>query len=340
MSTDEQLVERARAARPGDMRAFDELVTRHQARVRTNCRYLSGKADGKGFIDVFSPRFDEALEKLTQQVNATAGDPWCIGYFVHNELSWGKRIVSRATLASRPDQPAKVEFVRGLRETFGDIESLNQKWQTRHSSWDALLSSRKSPDRKRAADEMEAFERRVAERYFAKVKAAVKKGSADTLYLGCRFNTFNEGPAEIAAKYCDIVSYNLYRTPENTAAFAFPGKADVPLLIGEWHFGALDRGLCDPGLRQVADQEKRAASYVAYMEGVLAHPQFVGAHWFRYKDQSFTGRHSDGANAQNGLLDICDTPYQETVEASRSVGKRLYQLRWGKAAVSSPSGGG
>ncbi len=48
--------------------------------------------------------------------------------------------------------------------------------------------------------------------------------------------------------------------------------------------------------------------HTAYMEGVLAHPRFVGAHWFRYKDQSLTGRHSDGANAQNGLLDICDTP--------------------------------
>lgn len=31
----------ARAARPGDTRAFDELVTRHQSKVMANCRYLT-----------------------------------------------------------------------------------------------------------------------------------------------------------------------------------------------------------------------------------------------------------------------------------------------------------
>lgn len=291
------------------------------------CRYLSGKAEGKGFIDVFSPRFDEALEKLTQQVAETADDPWCIGYFVHNELNWSNRVISRATLASRPDQPAKVEFVRMLRETFGSIEALDKEWHTRHPSWAALLASREPPDPKYAAAEMDAFERHVAERYFAAVRAAVKKGCASTLYLGCRFNTFNKAPAEIASRYCDIVSYNLYRTPEQAATFVFPGGADVPLIIGEWHFGALDRGQCDYGMCQVASQRERGANYVAYMESVLTHRQFVGAHWFRYKDQSFTGRHSDGANAQNGLLDICDTPYTETIAACRTVGRRLYELR-------------
>ena len=40
--TDEILVERACKAPQGDLRAFDELLRRHQARVQTNCRYLSG----------------------------------------------------------------------------------------------------------------------------------------------------------------------------------------------------------------------------------------------------------------------------------------------------------
>ncbi len=40
--SDDVLVEKAVSARPGDLRAFDELVRRHQSRVQTNCRYLSG----------------------------------------------------------------------------------------------------------------------------------------------------------------------------------------------------------------------------------------------------------------------------------------------------------
>ena len=43
--SDEQLVERAKKAVQGDLRAFDELVRRHQAKVQTNARYLTGSAD-------------------------------------------------------------------------------------------------------------------------------------------------------------------------------------------------------------------------------------------------------------------------------------------------------
>ncbi len=39
---DEELVREARDAPEGDLRAFERLVERHQARVRTNCRFLTG----------------------------------------------------------------------------------------------------------------------------------------------------------------------------------------------------------------------------------------------------------------------------------------------------------
>lgn len=43
--SDNELVAGAVAAAPGDLRAFDELVKRHQRRVQTNCRYLSGNEE-------------------------------------------------------------------------------------------------------------------------------------------------------------------------------------------------------------------------------------------------------------------------------------------------------
>jgi RNA polymerase sigma-70 factor (ECF subfamily) len=42
---DSKLVAEAIAAPPGDLRAFDELVRRHQGKVQTNCRYLSGNVE-------------------------------------------------------------------------------------------------------------------------------------------------------------------------------------------------------------------------------------------------------------------------------------------------------
>ncbi|HID22897.1 MAG TPA: beta-agarase, partial [Planctomycetaceae bacterium] len=43
------------------------------------------------FHDVFDPRFMRALRKrMAWEKGRSAGDPWCIGYFVDNELGWGR----------------------------------------------------------------------------------------------------------------------------------------------------------------------------------------------------------------------------------------------------------
>jgi RNA polymerase sigma-70 factor (ECF subfamily) len=44
-SSDEALVAEAQSAAEGDVRAFNELIARHQDRVLANCRYISGSAD-------------------------------------------------------------------------------------------------------------------------------------------------------------------------------------------------------------------------------------------------------------------------------------------------------
>jgi RNA polymerase sigma-70 factor (ECF subfamily) len=43
--SDEELLNRIREAGEGDLRPFEELVRRYQAKVTTNCRYLSGSPD-------------------------------------------------------------------------------------------------------------------------------------------------------------------------------------------------------------------------------------------------------------------------------------------------------
>ena len=60
----------------------------------------------------------------------------------------------------------------------------------------------------------------------------------------------------------------------------------------------------------------------------MRNPAIVGTHWFQYGDQATTGR-GDGENYQIGFLDVCDTPYEETIAASREVGSQLYALRAG-----------
>lgn len=64
--TDEQLVQRIRESPADDVRAFEAIVHRYEARVLTNCRYLSGSAQDapdlaqEVFVKVFFglPRFE------------------------------------------------------------------------------------------------------------------------------------------------------------------------------------------------------------------------------------------------------------------------------------------
>lgn len=281
------------------------------------------------FRDVFDPSFGrDIVASMMGQKGKAAGDPWCLGFFVDNEISWGDDVsLAIAALQSPLEQVAKQVFIADLKAKYGTVEKLNAAWGTGHASWAALLASRTAPERKLAGADLKAFYSKTAEIYFKTIRDAVHEAAPGQLYLGCRFASVNELAARAAAKYCDVVSYNLYQT--SVADFKFNGGADVPLIIGEFHFGALDRGMFHTGLVPTENQADRARHYRDYVRGALRHPNFVGAHWFKYMDEPTTGRVYDEENYQIGFLDVTDTPYPETVAASREVGANLYRYRMG-----------
>ncbi len=286
------------------------------------------------FPDPFAPEFRQALiERLGREKGKSAGDPWCIGYFVDNELTWGdETMLARAVLASPSSQPAKRVFLEDLKSKFSGIEALNAKWGAHYSSWQEVLDGRAVPEAGKAADELAAFNARIADEYFRAIEGAIQEVTPGTLYLGCRFDFHfyptdqrsNDWLIRIAAKHCDVVSFNRYRF---TASDLVPQEGvDKPLIIGEFHFGALDRGMLHTGLRSVADQQERGELYRSYVIGALLNPYLVGTHWFQYQDQPVTGR-SDGENYQIGFVDVADTPYPEIVQASRAIAVEIYRLR-------------
>lgn len=282
------------------------------------------------FPDPFDASFRAALQSgMKARRGGAAEDPWCLGFFSDNEIAWGDEgSLALAALQSPADQAAKVAMVDWLRDKYGSIASLNAAWGVSHASWEALRSTRTAPDRVKARADLNLFYTRLAENYFRTARDVIKETAPHQLYLGCRFAWVNALAAAAAAQYCDVVSYNLYQ--RSVAEFQFNGGADVPLLIGEFHFGALDRGLFHTGLVPTANQAERAETYRGYVLSALRHPQFVGCHWFQYQDEPTTGRAYDEENYQIGLVDVTDTPYPETIEAIRSVGYRLYRERRGK----------
>ena len=295
--------------------------------ISYDARRLEGSTGYWGkFYDVFDPGFRETLAKrLAKEKETSAGDPWCIGYFVHNELSWGDEVsLAVATLTSPSDQPAKRVFVEDLKAKYETIDKLNEVWGTQYATWEALLQSQQAPDKDRAKSDLAAFYTKIAEAYFDTIRQELKKVAPRQLYMGCRFAWVNDRAARAAAKFCDAVSYNRYSY--SVEDLRLPDSLDKPVIIGEFHFGALDRGMFHTGLRKTANQQDRAAKYKDYVQGALRNPFIVGTHWFQYKDQATTGR-GDGENYQIGFVDICDRPYPETIQACREVGYSLYEYR-------------
>ncbi|MDF1572477.1 MAG: hypothetical protein P1P82_12775 [Bacteroidales bacterium] len=93
-------------------------------------------------------------------------------------------------------------------------------------------------------------------RYYASCSSAVKAVDEKMLYMGCRmdFHLYPEDTSlnyiiRIASKYCDVVSFNRYRY--TCSGLVPPDGGDYPIIIGEFHFGSLETGLLQPGLRML-----------------------------------------------------------------------------------------
>jgi hypothetical protein len=300
-----------------------------------NISYRCAALDGASFKfpDVFDPQFKVTLEAGIKRSTAkTVNDPYCIGYFIDNELYLGNYDdFTNVVMKQKPDGFAKKALIEYLKRQYSGIENLNSAYKTNYASWELLANETSIP--KTAGKDIEAFNKIIIDKYYTTCSTAMKEGVPQKLYLGNRFNLYRIYYPEnklinyvlsTAAKYCDIVSINYYRY--TCEELILPDGIDKPILIGEFHFGALDRGLPHTGLRNVASQKQRATIYQYYVSQALHNPQVVGTHWFQYGDEPYTGR-SDGENYQIGFVDICDTPYPETIEAVRNIGYNMYGIR-------------
>jgi hypothetical protein len=178
--------------------------------------------------------------------------------------------------------------------------------------------------------DLSAFSGTFARKYFTVVKNELRKVLPHHLYLGCRFAWKTPEAISAAGEICDIVSFNIYSPKINSGDWSFLDKIDRPCIIGEFHFGALDRGMFHTGLVAAASQAERAKMYEDYVGSVLDNPYFVGCHWFQYVDEPLTGRYFDGENYNIGFVTVTDTPYPEMVDAATRIHGASYTRRFVK----------
>lgn len=303
--------------------------TPYTAMFNTRGPVIEGSSGWWGKLrDPFAPEFVEnAKKRAAAEAKRTGEDPWCVGWFVDNELSWGNddRELGRAVLRSPAKQPAKVAARAMLEKKYGTAEKLDAAWGTCYGTWEAFLAATNVPDENLCGPDLNDLHRAVVRRYFSTVRDAIKAVAPNRLYLGSRIAWGRGVIYEESARHCDVVSVNIYH--HQPVRDLPPSAVDRPMIIGEFHFGALDRGMFHTGLVATLDQNDRAECYRAYVNACLDHPRFVGAHWFQWRDQALTGRF-DGENYQIGFVTIIDTPYPELVNAARDIGATMYARRY------------
>ena len=301
---------------------------------------IAGSFDtGMGWMpDCFTDEWAQQVEASIKIV-ATRwhDDNYCIGYFVDNELPWcgwmpgQEYLLVTAALRLPGDRKVKEAFTGLLRDKYTDVAALNTAWGTSFASWDVFQSQPVVlPEKRNAALEadlsmlLSAF----ATRYYATVASLIETYGPHKLYLGSRLACSTIEVARASAHYCDVVSYNIYgRAPSVVSRGNEAGLLDKPVIIGEFHFGALDRGMWHTGLGPVGSQEERGIAYEEYVKTALAQPWCVGAHWFTYGDEALTGRGGDGENYNIGFVSNADTPYSELISHATAVNASIYTLR-------------
>jgi len=218
-----------------------------------------------------------------------------------------------------------------LRKQYQSIAELNASWGTRFANWEIVKEGIELTEFNQALEaDLSLLLSHYAEQYFAVVKAAVKQYLPNHLYMGARFADWGmtKEIRSSAAKYADVMSYNYYKEGISNNFWSFLADIDKPSIIGEFHNGAIDSGLLNPGLIHASSQADRGKKYQEYVYSVIDNPYLVGAHWFQYIDSPLTGRAYDGENYNVGFVSVTDIPYQPLVDAAKEVNSQIYTRRF------------
>jgi hypothetical protein len=284
--------------------------------------------------DFFHPDFPKLVgDGLANGVRESKNDPWCIGYFVDNELCWDtwehsgledQGAVVRAALSSPPGTPAREALMSQLKSRYTSLDAFNTAWAIHLTDWNQQMTLTAKQLTPAANKDSVRFLHRIAKRYYSVIASELKKADPNHLYLGSRLNQRPMPVVKAAAKYCDVISFNVYTDSIDPDAWAFLSSMGKPAIIGEFHFTSADRGMF-PGRMTRASQKQRASAFTHYVKSVAAHPSFVGCHWFQYIDEPITGRWFDTENYPIGFVSVSDEPYHEMIKSSRKLLSEIYK---------------
>jgi hypothetical protein len=277
-----------------------EVMALNKKAFMLQLRDLGIEGGMMGLPDIFSPDYQAGLrDALFSQLRANKDNPWLIGYFVANEPSWlGQEARLCGLILAGRDRPIKTE----LQKFLADGDTPEKRKQFIYKTFRSFLQI---------------------------VNKEIKVVDPNHLNLGMRFGHVPEKEIlDICKDVFDVFSFNCYDLfPKKEFMDQILEGTGLPMIIGEYHFGTVDRGMAQ-SLWQVNSQKERGVAYSYYTEKAYSHPGLIGTAYFQWCDQDLTGRR-DGENYNCGLVDVTDRPYPYQVEAMSKTAKNLFNIHSG-----------
>lgn len=255
---------------------------------------------GGGQSDFFADEFLQRVARITEeQVVPLTDDPNLLGWFLDNELKWGK------------------------------------DWRNENTMLDEYMMLDEGAPGREMAEQYEGdpdgFLLALADQYFRVTSTAIREADPNHLILGARASSLSMPPQVPAAAtpYLDVFSVNFYATTEGLFDAlnqnwgplvpidgwleTYYELSGLPLMATEFSFRSSESELPNtwPPIYLTFDtQVERAEAYDEYVQNCFNAPYIVGHHWFEYVDQPVGGR-GDGENNNFGLVTVNDEPYED-----------------------------
>ena len=251
----------------------------------------SGVESFKGSVPpVFNPDFEEKCgEIIKTYVEPLKDSPYVIGWWSDNEINDSLRMLDDALMLDPTDDffvythAAAWEWLR------------NRLGRDDVGIWDLNDTLR------------EEFREFVYDRYYQVMSRQFALYAPNHLYLGARhFETSvkSKGIFAAAERYCDVVSYNLYKYWTPTVVSEWEQYADIPVLITEFYSSENSAA----GGWIVENAEDVGSFYENYTLRLLEAPNVIGWHY-----HSFT--RFDGNSVNESLT-----------TSAKTINKQVYNL--------------
>ena len=272
----------------------------------------------RDFPDVFSDEFSEDAKIYALGLEEFKGDPYLIGYFMSNEPNWAfvsGLNLGYETFTAPKDTASKKKLTEFLeREYGGQIGALNEDFKTDFENFEMILHAGTGTEISGlGVEKLDKFSKVLIREYIKIPALALKEADGEHLNLGIRYAFISNGDLFEGREYLDVFSINCYDDSPRKAIENVFLKAQMPVMIGEFHFGALDAGLPATGIRGVKTQTERGKAIKEYIGSAKNTGFCVGAHYFQLNDQPYLGRF-DGENYNIGLLDVCCREYAKATD--------------------------